>query len=268
MSPYLLVLTASLVSLIVLWLMVLHRMRQEKVRILTRDRLGSAAIRGLLNPCLYYLVLLRAYDQLPAQVAMVINYLWPVVLMLLSAPLLRQRFSSKALAASLISFLGVAVLALGGDPSGGRLPLLPVLLALFSTVIWATFWILNLRASGGASVVLAESFSFGALYLILIGLLTGEIGGLFTLSLPAAAGGVYVGIFEMGATFVIWNRALELADTTSEVGNYIYITPFLALVFIGTAVGERIGLNTVGGLLLVTTGIVLQELFRRNARKM
>ena len=263
LSPYVLVLTASIVSLIFLWSLVLFRNRANGADILSKSRLKSAAVRGLLNPFLYYLVLLKAYDELPAQIAMVINYLWPIVLMLLSAPLLQQKISSKALAASGISFLGIAALALGSNPTGGSLPLTAMGLALLSTVIWAAFWILNLRSPGDTATILAESFSFGVLYLIAIGIVTGSITQIAQISLNGIAGSVYIGIFEMGITFVIWNRALELVDTTAEVGNYIYLTPFLSLVLIGTAVGERIGLTTVGGLLLVTTGIILGERFRK-----
>lgn len=263
LSPYILVLTASTVSLSVLWLLVLFRKRDGGVNILSRSRLTGAAARGLLNPFLYYLVLLNAYNELPAQIAMVINYLWPIVLMLLSVPLLRQKINSKVLAASGLSFMGIAVLALGSNPTGGNLPLFPMCLALLSTIVWAAFWILNLRTPGNAVINLTESFSFGVFYLIVFGIVTGSISQIVQLSFVGIAGAAYIGIFEMGITFVIWNRALELADTTAEVSSYIYLTPFLALVFIGTAVGERIGLATIGGLLLVTTGIILQERFRK-----
>ena len=43
---------------------------------------------GLHNPFLYYLVLLTAYKLLPAQEAGTLNYIWPLVLVLLSIPLL------------------------------------------------------------------------------------------------------------------------------------------------------------------------------------
>ena len=95
-----------------------------------------------------YLVLLEAYNGLPAQIAMVINYLWPVVLMILSAPLLGQRITLKMAFASGISFCGIGVLAFGGNPVGGHLPLSAIGLVLASTVIWALFWILSIRASG------------------------------------------------------------------------------------------------------------------------
>ena len=45
----------------------------------------------MLNPFLYYLVLFRAYDLLPAQEAQPLNYTWPIVLVLLSAIMLHQR---------------------------------------------------------------------------------------------------------------------------------------------------------------------------------
>ncbi|GIR70608.1 MAG: hypothetical protein CM15mP74_18590 [Halieaceae bacterium] len=52
---------------------------------------------GWLNPGLYYLVLFAAYDQLPAQEAMAINYSWGITLALIAAPLLQQRLTLGAL---------------------------------------------------------------------------------------------------------------------------------------------------------------------------
>ena len=262
LSPYQLLLSAAAVSCATLWLMLLFRKDKKSaypVRGNSIFRFFMPALRGLLNPFLYYLVLLNAYDMLPAQIAMVINYLWPIMLMLLSAPLLKQSITPVMAGASLLSFCGVGILALGGDPSGGSLSLPAMGLALLSTVIWALFWILNLRSTGDAVSNLARSFSFGLLYLLIFGLLTGRLAPMLDLPLRGIAGSAWVGLFEMGITFVVWHKALEHAKTTSEVGNYIYLTPFVALIFIGTAVGERIGLHTVGGLVLVILGILLQN---------
>ena len=250
---------ASAVSTAVLWAIILFRKRYEIEAGITGNSYAKSAVRGFLNPFLYYLILLEAYNQLPAQIAMVINYLWPVVLLILSAPMLRQRVTLKIAAASGISFCGIGVLALGGNPLGGHMPLFAVMLALASTVIWALFWILNIRETGDSVRNLAESFVFGLIYIVVYGAVTGKISGFSNLNLHGILGAVYIGIFEMGITFVIWHKALGMAKTTAEVGNLIYLTPFLALVFIGTAVGERIGLWTVAGLLLVLSGIALQE---------
>ncbi len=259
LTPFQLVLLASAVSSAALWMHMLFSRVRTGDKKSTKHTIIKSAARGLLNPFLYYLILLNAYSILPAQTAMVINYLWPVILMILSAPMLKQHITVKMAAASLLSFCGVLVLASGGNPAGGQLSLSGMGLALLSTVIWALFWILNIRATGNAERNLAESFGFGLLYLIILGGITGKLSGIFSLDIRGLIGAVYIGLFEMGITFVIWQKALKLSKTTSEVGNLIYLTPFLALVFIGGAVGEKIGIWTVGGLILVIGGIILQE---------
>ncbi len=260
LTPFQLVMLASSVSTIALWTIVLVRKKRCIESGSSGRTILKSAARGLLNPFLYYLVLLEAYNGLPAQIAMVINYLWPVVLMILSAPLLAQRITLKMAFASGISFCGIGVLAFGGNPIGGHLSFLAIGLALVSTVIWALFWILNLRASGDPARNLAESFIFGLIYIVLYGAVTGQFAGIMNLDYQGIIGSVYIGLFEMGITFVIWQKALELSETTSEVGNLIYLTPFIALIFIGSVVGEKIGLWTVAGLLLVIGGIVLQSM--------
>jgi drug/metabolite transporter (DMT)-like permease len=259
LSPYELVLLSSTVSAVALWLAILIRKNGAVEDRSTLSTTAGSAVRGLLNPFVYYLVLLTAYNELPAQVAMVINYFWPVTLMLFSAPLLNQRINLKMITASAISFCGIAILAFGGNPVGGSLKLSAMGLALLSTVLWSLFWVLNVRAKRDTIRSLAESFAFGCVYLLVYGIVTGELSGITNLDVQGIAGSIYIGLFEMGITFVIWLKALELSKSTSDVGMYIYITPFLALLFIQTVVGEKIGIWTVAGLVLVISGIVLKE---------
>jgi len=254
--PYILVLLASTVSLVVLSLILLLRGRPPGAG---GSGFRAAAVRGLLNPFLYYIVLLEAYDRLPAQVAMVINYLWPIVLVLLSVPILRQKVTGRILAATGLCFCGVAVMALGGGSVLGPLPLPAMGLALLSTVIWAFFWLITLRSSGDQVVSLAGGFGFGVLYLLAAGVLSGGLAGLRSIPWQGLAGATCVGLFEMGITFVVWLRALSLARSTAEVGSLVYLTPFLSLVFIGTAAGEAVSPWTVAGLGLVISGIAFQS---------
>ena len=266
MSPHMLLLWSSVVSLVVLLARsILAREWRELLRAggLNLPFLGRAAVRGLLNPFLYYLVLFEAYDRLPAQIAMVINYLWPVALVLLSAPLLGQRLSPAKMGAVVAGFAGVAVLALGNSGSAdGGADLFAMGLALASTVIWALFWILNMRHAGRDSIKMASGFGFAVIYLLAYGLLRGYD----PIALPGAPGifgCVWVGLFEMGITFLLWLRALSLADSTARVGSLIYLTPFLSLLWIAVSVGERITVATIGGLVLIVGGIAAGALTAR-----
>ena len=73
-------------------------------------------------------------------------------------------------------------------------------LVLFSTVIRALFWILNIRAKEDTVKNLAESFVFGFIYLVIYGAVSGKIAGICNLDLNGIIGSVYIGLFEMGIT--------------------------------------------------------------------
>jgi drug/metabolite transporter (DMT)-like permease len=72
--------------------------------------------------------------------------------------------------------------------------------------------------------------------------------------------GIYVGLFEMGITFVLWLKALQLSESTARISNLIYITPFLSLVLIRFILKEHIFLTSVAGLVLIIVGIIIQKL--------
>ncbi|MEM7020116.1 MAG: DMT family transporter, partial [Pseudomonadota bacterium] len=81
---------------------------------------SRALLLGLLNPFAYYLILFKAYDLLPAQVAQPVNYTWAIMLMLLSVPLLSQRLNGMDILAALISYGGVVVICTVGPGLSGE----------------------------------------------------------------------------------------------------------------------------------------------------
>ncbi|WP_157065561.1 DMT family transporter, partial [Thermococcus celericrescens] len=84
MSPLQLLFYASLTSLMLFGILYVREFSPR------RENLRSAYL-GLINPLLYYIVLFSAYDRLPAQEAQALNYTWPLMLVLLSIPLLGKR---------------------------------------------------------------------------------------------------------------------------------------------------------------------------------
>ena len=228
-----------------------------------RQWLVSAGL-GFMNPFLYYVVLFSAYDLLPAQQAQPLNYTWAVTLSLLSVPLLGQRLEARQVAALLVSYAGVICIATQGVPLALRFTSpLGVGLALGSTVIWALYWILNTRDTRDPVAGLAANFAWGTLYVLAATLVFSDP---VVADWRALAGAAYVGVFEMGVTFVLWLTALRLSDSTAKVGNLIFLSPFLSLFLISTLVGEAILPSTLAGLGLIVAGIALQQMAGRRAR--
>jgi len=215
-----------------------------------------SALMGLLNPFLYYVVLLQAYDLLPAQEAGTLNYIWPLVLVLLSIPLLGQKIRPLSILAILVSFFGIILISTHGNlvdfklssPAG-------VALAIGSAIFWALYWIINMNDKREDFSKIFLNFCFGTAYIVVYIFIFHGFG-----SHPwqGIAGGIYLGLFEMGIPFVLWLKALNYSRTTAGVSNLIYLSPFISLIIIHFIVGEVILLSTVAGLAFIVGGIVWQ----------
>jgi drug/metabolite transporter (DMT)-like permease len=219
--------------------------------------LFRSAILGFLNPFAYYLVLFKAYELLQAQEAGVLNYTWPVILVILSAVFLHQKIGWLSFGAILLSFFGLIIISTKGDPTGLRFTNpMGVFLAVGSSVIWASYWIINLKDHREEVSKIFLNLVFGTFY-ILIYMLLGP--GIQMGSTEGWLGAAYIGTLEMGITFVLWLLALQYSHSTAKVSNLIFLSPFIALFFIRIFVGEKILLSTISGLIFIISGIALQQ---------
>jgi hypothetical protein len=214
---------------------------------------------GLINPCLYYLLLFGAYDRLPAQEAMAINYTWALTLTYLAVPMLGHRLRLTDGIAGLVCYSGVFVIATRGEVLSFQLSDgAGVALALLSTLAWALYWIFNTRDTREPVAGLLLNFLFAWPLLLLLALYEGWQWP----SWQGMAGAAWVGAFEMGIAFVLWLLAMKKATNTSRLSNLIFLSPPLSLVFVAVIVGEVIRPSTVVGLAMVVAGLYLQQRYR------
>lgn len=215
--------------------------------------LAEGAWFGLLNPFLYYLVLFAAYERLPAQIAQPLNYTWAITLALLAVPVLKQPLSRRALASIGISYVGVLVLL-----TQGRIDVWPqvdwlgVALALGSTVLWAGYWLSNTRSRVPPVTLMVWSFLL-ATPVVALACWLGP--GWPALNWQTLGYGAWVGLIEMGITFLLWQQALRRTANAARIGQLIFLSPFLSLVLIGTVLGETIHATSVLGLAVILLGL-------------
>lgn len=261
-SPYTLLFYSTLFSAISLGCILTCQGKLKLLATLDRSTILRAALLGFLNPFLYYVVLFKAYAILPGQIAMSLNYGWPLVLTLLSLPILGHQLSKSQLLAVLISFVGAVIIATRGElTSFGDVSSFGVLLAGGSTLIWAVYWLFNAKDGLDPVLKLFSGFCFGFLFTTLLGLITGSI------ELPSAMAWlplIYVSLFEMSITFALWLTALQLTSSAARIGNLIYITPFFSLMILHLVVGEKIYPATFVGLALIVGSILFQGWMGRN----
>jgi len=271
LTPDVLLFIATTSAIATLFLLLLAAGKRGDLFSIPRKALGRAALLGFINPFLYYLILFKAYSLLPAQVAQALNMIWPLVLVLLSIPILGQKIGWMGILAMVISFTGALFIALQGDPltwiRQGITIKDPwgVALAMGSAILWATYFLLNMKNKLPDDISLFLNFLFAWIYLAFVLLLkyltrSENIEIIPSgVSLRSVLSGVYIGIIEMAVPFIIWLKALKFAKNTAVVSSLIYIFPFLSLILIHYILGEPVFSSTVLGLLLIVGGILLSR---------
>jgi drug/metabolite transporter (DMT)-like permease len=218
-------------------------------------------ILGLLNPGLYYWILFQAYDLLPAQDAMAINYTWGLTLPLIASLFSKIVPTRSEIGLALLSYLGILIIVTDGDLSAFEFTApLGVLLALLSTVIWGLSWVLNSRFVDthqlNPEVTLFLNFTAAT---PILWLLTTLSDGAIALTWASILSGLYVGLLEMGIAFVLWMNALRLTNNPIRVSSLIFLAPPLSLVLITTVLGEPISQSTLLGLVVILLGLAGQQ---------
>ena len=242
----------------------IHRRKPSDSPKLPRRTLLTAMALGFLNPLLYYAVLFHAYDRLPAQIAQPLNYSWPLFLALLAAPLLGQKPGRYDIPGIMISIGGVALISHVGSGYSGSVDAIGIVLALGSGFLWAIYWLIGMRLKMQGSLRLLTGFSTALVPALLIWVIRGA-------PLPATPGAavavLWVGLFEMGITFLFWNAAMERSKNSARIGNLVYLGPFISLFWIALILRESIYPQTIAGLTLIVLGILVgQGLFSKSQR--
>ncbi len=265
-SYFELILVSAIVAMLVFAMVITAQGKWQLIRHLLPKQWAMFAFSGLLNPALYYIVLFKSYDLLPAQIAQPINYFWPTLLTIMIAIFTRQSIPAFKYIGMLISFAGVALISLGtGGIAGVELSTIGISLAFMSAFMWALYWILNQRAKNiDASVALFLNFMFGVVYLSIAALFVptnlGSMAGLMS--------GVYVGLFEMGVPFIFFGLALKHSNNPALINQLCYLSPFISLFIIHFVLGETIYPTTYMGLMLIISGIVLNEFIGKRKQRL
>jgi len=248
---------ASFFSLLVLIsVLLLRKELVSALRSLWKYRYISIKL-GMLNPVLYYLILFEAYDRLPAQIAQPINYTWAIVLGLLAVPFLGRKISRWDVAGMFVAYGGVFLLSVAGKNLPGGVDSVGIVLALVSTLIWATYWLLNIKDSRPPILALFQNFLYALPVLICIAYFNSSP---LDLSYKVLASMAYIGLFEMGFTFILWQAALQTTEYTSRISSLIFLSPFVSLFIINQVLGEPLQVLTFVGLAIIILGLGLQRI--------
>lgn len=257
MTTFEMLFVACATALIIFTVWMLVTGSWHELRLITPKLYFRFALLGLIAPVVYYLMLFKAYDLLPAQIAQPINYIWPILLAILLAIVERNPIPKLKYIGMGVSLAGVVFISLGGSAITGNVSLWGIFFAIASALLWGVYWMINDTLKSKVSQVnaLFLTFLFGIVYLF-IGNFFSPIGHLEGKSVLA---GMYIGAFEMGFPFLCFGMAIRETRNPALINQLCYLAPFLSLFFISVILEEPIMMSTFIGLALIIGGILFNQ---------
>jgi len=203
---------------------------------------------------LYYL----AFALAPAAAgnSNIINYLWPVWIVVLAVPILKEKLSWRKIIGMTLSFAGVYVIVTGGRWIRVQSEHLPAYLcAAAGAFFWGLFSVQNKRLRFDALSAmllynLAAAVCFAAVAVLASPLAWPSPRAWLLLLLLGGA--------VNGFGYLFWILALRAGDT-ARIANLVYITPFLALVYLAVLRQQPITAVQLLALALVISGPIVQH---------
>lgn len=176
----------------------------------------------------YHFLLFMALRSAPAVQANLVNYLWPLLIVVLAPVILRGfPLQLRHVLAALAGFAGAAIAILGGREASGTWSW-GYLAALAAAFIWSTYSLMTRRVAPFSTAAIG-------LFGLVSGLLALACHALFEPAVQLSPRDwmlvAVAGLGPLGAAFFLWDKALKLGDPR-QVGILSYITPFASTLLL------------------------------------
>ncbi|MBQ8180084.1 MAG: DMT family transporter [Candidatus Methanomethylophilaceae archaeon] len=234
--------------------------RRAAVRGTTRGQALRMAGLGFLGLFMYSALYYEGISELTSQEACILNYLWPIMLVLFSCMLLGEGFTVRKGVAMTLSFIGIVVLTSGsGDTAGGN-RLLGVVCCIAGAACYGLFSVLNKKLDMDQNVTMMIIWLTTSVCSLALGLATEE-----WVAVEGAqwAGFLWLGVAINAVAYLTWALAIGGSGETARIANLAYLTPFLSLVVSAVVLGEELGAASLVALVLIIGGILLQGIGSR-----
>lgn len=242
-------------SLFLLMLNIANGSIKEIKKYSAKDYLTMAGL-GFLGLFVYSALYYYGLSQLTSQEACIVNYLWPIMLVIFSSVILKEKFTVTKGIALFLSFLGVVILSSGIGSSETGNAFFGVASCIIAAACYGLFSVLNKKADYNQNISMTVMWFVVGVCSAILGLVTEEwvpIKGTQWLGI------LWLGVFIDAVAYLLWALALKGAENTARIANLAFLTPFLSLVVSAVLLDEQIQLRSIIALVFIVGGILLQS---------
>ena len=257
LNSYQLLFWSNIISLICVGL-IFYFFRNRKYPPLTKSLYFYNLFLGSLGCALYYLFLYYGYSRGNNIEVLIIQYSWPLQMIILGYFLLKEKINLLRFLALIFGFLGIIIIITKGSTDNINFSGFHIsFTVLIGAFCFALFSILSKRSN-------VEPLYF-AFIIFFGGAITSSLA-LFLFSnfevptqneiFPIILNGIFIN----GVSYIFWSRALKLISITNASG-FVFLTPIISLIWIIMFFDEHFYLSYIygGTLVLISSLYCLME---------
>lgn len=219
---------------------------------------------GFIGLFLYTALYYFGLNELNSQEACILNYLWPIMIVIFSSVILKEKITVLKAFAMLSSFFGIIILSTGGGPSLSGNSFFGIISCIAAAACYGLFSVLNKKFDYDQNIAMMIFWLITAVFSAVAGVFTEEwvcITGMQWF------GFLWLGIVINAIAYLLWAIALKGSADTSKIANLAYLVPFLSLVVSAVLLREQIELRSIVALVFIVGGILFRELYEHIKNK-
>jgi len=212
---------------------------------------------GFLGTYLYYIFLYYGYSHAKGLEVLVLQYSWPLFIILLSVILLKEKLNLRRWISAFLGFLAVILIISHGNFKNIYLQSFKVdLIVIIAAIVFALFSVLSKNVSYDPYTLLTVYFLTATVFSFASMLIFSKFS--FPTSrtlLPILINGIFVN----GYSYLFWILALRFSEA-SFIAPFVFLTPVFSTIYLVLFFGER--LSPIYGLslsLIIISGLINQK---------
>lgn len=239
---------SSLISFICLFATTIFKRKVGEIKKYSKKDWISVLILGLLGTYIYYLFLYLGYKEAKGLEVLVVQYTWPISIVVFSLFLLKEKLTIRKSIAVLLGFVGVLIVLTKGEFSNIHIDNFSVIILVF------------LGASSFALFsVLSKKIDLEPIGVTSIYFLSATIASLFSMfyfssfafpDLKEWFPIVLNGMFLNGFSYLLWLNALKISEA-SYLAPFVFLTPILSAIYLIILFDEPLEFAYIFGIICV-----------------
>lgn len=246
---------STVLSTLVLGLLLILQKKVRQLKKYKKGQYGMMFFLGFLGNYTYYVLLYGAFAKTTASEGFILAYTWPIMVLLLSFIILKDKMTLQKLLGVLLSFFGIVIITTKGNIFAFNLTSLEgAVLALSGAFVFALFSVLGKKYNYDQTIAVFIYFLSALIFI------TPTVFAFSAFQVPSFRVWlwiIYNGVFVNGISYIFWFKALEGGET-HIVSNLLYLTPFISLIYISLFLDETILISAIVGLVIIVIGILSQ----------